>query len=522
MDRAEYLWLAAILAAGFAVRLYFLLAYENIFSWEAEDYSKINLVLAWIEQGKPYPDPNFGPLHTWLIYLITLPFEDRVLPVRLVSLVCGTGALAAFFGMARFTVGRAAALIATALFAFYPVHVRASATSLAEAPYTLLFFGGLWAFARYWRSDGPRTAWVAASGLMLGAAGMLRFEAWLFYPGLCLWALAADKSAKGFAKACVYGAILAAFPLWHMYYCWKTAGNPFSFGATSAASFELYLPSMPLSYRATAWLQAFWLAMSPYLAVTALLGLVWAAFARRGGFLLTLFVFPFALMNYRTLQGQIDPALLRYSVVLAALLIPTGAGAIEETGKILGRWLKRPAIISGVVTAGLCVAMTTWALAQAEENRLPEDLKHLASFLAHDTADGERIILDKRFHPYLVVESRKDPASLRTLMYAGGPVPAQDYERLARKFFPLSDRHAPEVPPGRDIKLFDRTAYEQMMDEFNPTLLVLDFESGGNIQAFPIEPDEESAVIDGRTFTRVFREGEYAVFKIAPAAEGDE
>ncbi|MCZ7583725.1 MAG: glycosyltransferase family 39 protein [Deltaproteobacteria bacterium] len=414
LDRREKIFVAIVTAAGFGLRLYFLAAYENIFSWEAEDYSKINLVLTWMQNGMPYPDPNFGPLHTWLIYLLTRPFEDMVLPVRIFSLVTGAATLPVFYLVAR-RLGAGAAATATMLFAFFPVHVRAGATSLAEAPYTLAFFGGLALFFAHDAKRQASFAYLAGSAACLTAAAMLRFEAWLFYPLLCLLAL-----RRGVVRAVGYGALLAVFPAWHMFYCWKTTGNPLAFGQTSASSFLLYLPQMPLSYRASAWLVAFWHALSPPLFVLCWLGLVWAAFARKGGMLVALFLFPYAFLSYRTLRGMIDPALLRCSVVLAGLLIPLAGGALWNAMRVLLRRERAAQIGTGVVTAAMAVFMTTWAVAQAEENRLPKDVKELARFLREETRPDDRIILDKRFHPYLVVESRHDPDAFASLLYEGG------------------------------------------------------------------------------------------------------
>ncbi|MCZ7583726.1 MAG: hypothetical protein M5R36_10540 [Deltaproteobacteria bacterium] len=60
--------------------------------------------------------------------------------------------------------------------------------------------------------------------------------------------------------------------------------------------------------------------------------------------------------------------------------------------------------------------------------------------------------------------------------------------------------------------------FDRMLASFRPTVLVLDYESGGNIQAFPIGPKEERAEMHGRVLTRVLRTGDFAVFRIEDAA----
>ncbi len=510
MSRREKALLALIILMGLAARVYFLIAFENVFSTESEAYSKINLVNDWIAHGKPYPDSNFGPLHTWLIYLMTRPFSDPVWPVRIFSMICGIAAIPVFFYIAKKVAGRRAALIAALLFAFFPVHLRASATSLAEAPYALTFFGGLAAFIAYTSNKKSSYAWMILSALCFNLAGMLRFEAWLFFPVLCLFAI-----RRGFLKAAGYGLMLLIFPLTHMYFCWKTTGNPMSFSQTSAASFMLYLPRMPLSYRSTAWLVCFWLGLSPVLAALCAFGIAWAVAAKRGGLLLALFFFPYVILSYRTIKGMIDPSLVRYGIVLAALPLPLAAGFIDAvTQKLLRRERLRAAVTA--LACALIIGFTSfWSYRQAAGSSLPEDVRTVAAFLRDQAGKDERIILDKRFHPYIVVESRHDPSLLVSLRYGGGPVTdPKEYEAVVKKLFPLSHGHGEEVAWGRDIKYYEHDAFVEMMKDFNPTMLVLDYESGGNMQAFTIPPDIEETRMHGRLLKRVLRVGDFAVFRI--------
>ncbi|MBZ0270890.1 glycosyltransferase family 39 protein [bacterium] len=509
--RNEIFAVAGLVTLGFAVRLAFLLLYENMFSWEAEDYSKINLVYDWIAADKPYPDPNFGPLHTWIIYVLAFPFGDKVLPVRVFSLACGVAALPVFWSIARREMKSGPALAALAFFCVYPVHVRASATSLAEAPYALAFFGGLalWYSAR--AGERRAVAKLAGAAAAFTAAGMLRFEAWLFFPVLCLALI-----PRGFARAALFGAMLALFPLWHMDVCWATRGDPFAFGATSAASFELYLPQMDISYRATAWPQAFWHALSPPLFVACAVGLGWAAAVRRGGMLLALFLVPYLLLSYRTLNGQLDPALLRYSVVIAALLIPFAGGACADIpARLFSQRKHLGAAIAVALVASIASFEGYWAVVQAEENRLPDDIRQVARFLREARPD-DRIILDKRFHPYLVVESRRDPSTFRTLLYdPGGIKEWEEYRAVVPRLFPLAYL-SPDaaVTWGRDIKRYNSEEFARTMREFDPTLIVIDYESGGNLQAFRLGPTVTETVEYGRRFTRVLRTGDFAIFRV--------
>ena len=71
--KAETILIAALLLFGLGIRLHFFIQSENLFSVEAEAYSKIQLMLQWDASPLPYPDLNFGPLHMillWLPYLL--------------------------------------------------------------------------------------------------------------------------------------------------------------------------------------------------------------------------------------------------------------------------------------------------------------------------------------------------------------------------------------------------------------------------------------------------------------------
>ncbi|MCL4234503.1 MAG: glycosyltransferase family 39 protein [Deltaproteobacteria bacterium] len=508
--------LAGLTALGLGVRLWFFFAFDNSFSWESEPYSKINLVYTWLALGKPYPDTNFGPLHTWLIWLVAWTFEDKVTPIRLLSVVCGAATIPVFFAAMRRPFGDRIGLAAAALFASYPLHVRASATSLAESPYTLFFLIGLAAFLIHDEREDRSFGWLGLSAAALTAGSMLRFESWLFYPVFALLAL-----RRGFARAVGYGALLAIFPLVHMFICWKITGDPLSFGKTSARTFALYLPQMPLSYRATAWFVCFWQVLAPAVALLVPVGMVWAMLERRGGTVAALFAFPYLFMSVRTLNGLMDPALLRYAIIIAALLIPFAAAAIWAFARRISAAgagtmsTERAGALAAVIVGLVTPANLAWAYAQSIENALPPEVFEASAYLRDHVAENERVLLDKRFHPVFVIESRKRPENMLNLDYVGDPITDWDlYAELARKFHPLAYLDGREVDWGRDIKLYNRAAYEELMARERPAWLVLDYESAGNIQALPIAPTSSEAEIDGRRFTRAWRKGDFAIFRV--------
>lgn len=491
MGREKRFVLILVLLVIFALvlRLIFMLAFDNIYSHESESYSKIALVSAWIDAGMPYPDINFGPLHTWIIYGLTAPFENKVVPVRLFSLLCGFLVLIPYALTVRNLFDEKIALVSTALFAALPVHLRGSATSLALAPYILFMFTGIYFHFRYLTSRRAKFSWLILAALFINLAGALRFEAWLFLPLLCIFLI-----RKNFFHAVAFGAMNLAFPVLHMFMCFKQTGNPFQFAKTSSTSFLQYMPTMPLSYKLTGWFVSFGISMTVALAVLAALGLLYGAFTRRGFYFGALLLFNFGIFQYKTLTNTIDPSLTRYTTSMDLLLLPFAAMIIWAIANRIFRRGTRATTGAWVLSAFLVAQMIFFASWQAKAESFPQDVKDTVAFIKENAGPDDVILPDSRFHPYVMVESG--------LAYS---------QFVSLKF-------------SQDRMNLDTEDLETLMATNPPTMVVLDYflegvdQVNSNLDAFKLPKSTKQTTSWGLVFTRLTIFGDFAVFKAEPVA----
>ena len=488
-DRNFWVWLAVIAGFGFAVRLTFLILFDNLYSHEAESYSKINLVNTWIDAGKPYPDINFGPLHTWIIYLMTLFFQNPVLPVRILSLLCGTIALVPYALTVKLMFDNKTALGAAALLAALPVHIRGSATSLALAPFILFICSGLYFYFRYRKQRSVKFSWLVFSALFFNLAGMLRFEAWLFLPLLSLFLV-----RKNFWHAVAFGAMNLVFPLVHMGVCFRQSGNPFMFATTSSTSFLQYMPLMPLSYKLTGWFVSFGISMTVAVAVLSLFGLLYALFVKKGFHFAMLLFFNFSIFQYKTLTNTIDPSLTRYTTSMALMMLPFASMILWSFAERFGKKSGRGVIIGIVLFAILAGQQLFFASTQAANEALPKDVKQTVEFIRQNSGPDDFIMADSRFHPYVMVESG---------------LPNKQFVSL-------------EFTPDRLHLKEDRL--QHLIETTPPTFVILDYslfevdQVNSNLDAFSVKKSAKDAVSKGLHFSRQAQFGDFVIFKTQPVS----
>jgi len=472
------------------LRLAFFLFFDNSFSHEGESYSKINLVRVWIQHDKSYPDINFGPLHTWLIYVLYSIFGAWIWPVRVFHLILGIATVPIFYLLTREEFGARIARIAGVFFAAFPVHLRGSPTGLTEVPYLFFFVIGLYAFFRVLNRRRDGWGWLALSAAAITAAGMLRFEAWLFLPVLCLLMV-----RRKFWSAAVFGALCMVFPLVHMFMAWRITGQPTSFAKTSSLSFLQYMPNLPMYEKATGWFISFWIGMGPPAVVLAVLGMLLAAVRRTTWSFAVLLLFPLAILQYKAMTNTIDPSLERYIVSLATLAFPYAALSLMRVGD----WLKRgrggwqralPILIAAIAAVQVVMA---WR--QAEAARLPEDVRAATGYLREHATREDRVLPDQRFHPYVELES-------------GLPLEA---------FVSL------EWTPDR--KALNQEAFQRLLKDAPPTLIVLDYfladdpdnMVNSNLDIFKIPKRALEADDHGLHFRRVFFDGDFVIYRVTRA-----
>jgi 4-amino-4-deoxy-L-arabinose transferase-like glycosyltransferase len=470
-----------------------LLAFDNSFDHEGESYSKLNLTRVWLAQGRPYPDSNFGPLHTWLLYVLHLLTGAWVWPARWFGLLTGTLTVALFFWFVKEEFDSPTAVFAALLFAAWPTHLRASPTGLAETPYLLFFVIGLLCFTRAGQPRRPGGNWLypIAAALAFTAAGMIRFEAWLFFPMLCLvlW------KRRGFWPAALFASVLALFPLWHMFVSWRTTGDPTGFAKTSALSFLQYMPDLPMSEKAPGWILSLVRGLGLPTALLVAAGLLTAVGRRRHLTAALLVLIPFAVVQYKAVTNTMDPSLERYIVSMATLLLPYGGLLLAAWHH---RWLRRryARFAAPVVVAALMIFQVGWAWRLADANQYPADIKAVVQWLRANATPQDRILPDQRFHPYVQIES-------------GLPLAAfVDLEWTA------------------DRKALNETAFARLMTETPPTIVLLDYlladnpAVNSNLDVFSVPPGAPEFESRGLRLTLMLTAGDFAVYRAASVMPG--
>jgi Dolichyl-phosphate-mannose-protein mannosyltransferase len=190
--------LAAIAAAGFGLRLLYVLAYSKGLpvTGDALTYHLVAGRLAAgdgfvrpVHAGLPAPlgigpTAEHPPLFELLLAALDRVGVDSVLGQKAAMCVVGTATVVLVGLAARDLAGKRAGLIAAALAAAYPLLWVAEGSLMSESLYGALMAGLLLAAIRFARAPGPRGA--ALLGALAGLATLTRGEALLLAPILLL------------------------------------------------------------------------------------------------------------------------------------------------------------------------------------------------------------------------------------------------------------------------------------------------------------------------------------------------
>jgi 4-amino-4-deoxy-L-arabinose transferase-like glycosyltransferase len=174
--------LVAVVAAGFAVRLGWALAFTSeprlVQSGDAFFYDYYALQMA---EGAGYLDfftgeatayyPVGYPALLAVVYLVV----DDVLAGTLLNVAAGTAAVALAFVIARRIIGIGGALVAAALVALHPNLVFYVASLQLETVFTAMFLGCVAMLAlRDWQRGPPGPTWLVGVGVAIGATTLVR------------------------------------------------------------------------------------------------------------------------------------------------------------------------------------------------------------------------------------------------------------------------------------------------------------------------------------------------------------
>ena len=392
---------AALVLIGAVLRIAALVTLPNLLSMEGESYSKLHLFLQWVESPLLYPDTNFGPLHMVLLWIPWKLTGSLVTANRILSLLFSVALFWPLFHLVKRSAGEVAALSAAAILAPAALPVGLACVTLAEGPYLFFFAFGLYFFVKFNdRKEKPDKGALMLFVLMMTGALALRFESWMFLPvwPICIW------RARGFRMALLSAALLAVFPMIHMYMCHKIIGHPLQFLIQSAQITAINEQSAPLTVRAAEWGKTLLAVDGPAMLIAGIGGVILCLVRGPSRLIAVLFLWHFAVLEAQALRAALAPELYRYAALLVFLLIPPAAKLISDfSEKISGR---RSELL---IAVPLALVISATSLPYLHRIKQETDLAMVpylvAEGLSENVTQTDRVFMGNESHPLLVVES---------------------------------------------------------------------------------------------------------------------
>ena len=333
-------WAAGFILAGILLRILFIFLATNN---GGDALSRAAITAKWLQHPNlslDFADPNWPPVHFWLMAGLSLLVRNVVLGCRLLSLLFGTFSVWVFWRLAREIYGERAALLSLVLFAFYSLHIAYSTTSSSEATYLGLLLAAMLCFFLYRHANELR--WLAIAGLLLSIDAGIRYEAWvfIFMMSLLLVFISGKNKFAGwqhFQSLLVFGLTAGIWPVFWMIHEWRTYGNPLFALSNNYASIPEQLAVNPAHaglYQVILVPGVILLTLTPLVFLGGFYALLLAIRETRTREIALLTV-GFALFQFRTIATGGSLAMARYTLtdgILIALL--AGYGLL----RLLEKW----------------------------------------------------------------------------------------------------------------------------------------------------------------------------------------
>jgi 4-amino-4-deoxy-L-arabinose transferase-like glycosyltransferase len=443
MHERRFLW--AALAAAAAARLPALLAGMEHYG---DGPVRVEIAERWL------PSPHiwrgfteafqYGPLHLTMLGGALGAWPDRFWAPRVFSLLCGLAGVWLLYRIASRLFGPQAAFVAALGLAFSPLHVQASTTAASEAPFLALLLAS---------ADLLLSERLAASALLLGAAGMVRYDGWLYVPLFAAWLVLRRVHLSRVALYCVL-AILPV-PLW-LWQNWRFTGDALApihhidrdhraLADTALAWFGA------LRYRAYClvyWPTAVILLCTPVLGLLSLAGAARALWRRSKGWELAAVAWiPAAYLTFRGAVLADFRPLSRFALVAATLSLPFAWGALaglphrlRTAAAALGALLlvATPAALV-LASYGRNGGLAEWSRPLSPISTVPPGIAQASRWLRDNARAEDALLLDSAWH-YLDIP----------LAFASG-LPD---DRIARLRWPDLDERLARRPPTLALLLY--------------------------------------------------------------------
>lgn len=387
---------------------------------------------------------QFGPLHLTLLGTTLEIWPDRLWSPRIFSLLCGLAGVWLLFRVSARLFGPQAAFVAALGLALSPLHIQASTTAASEAPFLALLLGSI---------DLLLSDRVAASALLLAAAGMVRYDGWLYVPLFAGWLLLRRVAMSRVAIFCALAVLPVPLWLWQNH---RFGGDwllPLHYidrdhRALADSALAFFGQLRWRGYCLVYWPVTVLLLCTPVLGLLSLAGAARALRRRSPGWELAAVAWiPAAYFTFRAAVLTDFRPLARFAMVAAALSLPfawpllTSIPARWRTATVaLGAALlvATPAALA-VASLGRNGGLAEWSRPLSPVSSVPPGIAQASRWLRANARPDDVLLLDSAWH-YLDIP----------LAFASG-LPD---DRIARLRWPDFSERLTRTPPTLAVLLY--------------------------------------------------------------------
>ncbi len=339
---------------------------------------------------------QFGPLHLTLIGGLVRLLGDRLVAARLLSFAGGLVGVWLLYRIAERERGPQAAFWAGLGLALSPLHIQASVTGASEAVFLALLLG---AVLTVLQGD------VLGPAVLLGAAGLVRYDGWMYVPllgGLLLWR---QRNALRAFACCAVAAAPALFWMWVNA---RWAGHPLApiryidreHAHLARAAMESAGPLWTRLEALFYWPVVICVVVTPVLGFLALWGSARTLRRREPGWdLVALAWIPALYFTFRSAVLADFQPMARFTIVAAALSLVFAHDAL----KLLARPARAVALVVAVATplvlAALCWnragRLAEWARPVAPIGTLPPGIPEAARWMRSNAGARDVVLVDE-------------------------------------------------------------------------------------------------------------------------------
>ena len=339
---------------------------------------------------------QFGPLHLTLIGGLVRLLGDRLVAARLLSFACGLAGVWLLYRIAERERGPQAAFWAGLGLALSPLHIQASVTGGSEAVFLALLLGAVLTVLR---------GEVLVPAVLLGAAGLVRYDGWMYVPllgGLLLW------RQRNPLRAFAFCAVAAAPALFWMWVNARWAGHPLApiryidreHAQLARAAMESAGPLWTRLEALFYWPVVICVVVTPVLGFFALWGSARTLRRREPGWdLVALAWIPALYFTFRSAVLADFHPMARFTIVAAALSLVFAHDAL----KLLARPARAVALVVAVATplvlAALCWnrsgRLAEWARPVAPIGTLPPGIPEAARWMRSNAGARDVVLVDE-------------------------------------------------------------------------------------------------------------------------------